>query len=578
MNLNFVFSILLLKIWEVLTSDGECSRCNIPEVKCAQGTLVGKILKSKEGRDIFSFTGIPFAKPPLGDLRFKPPVSYGPWKGVFNATKIHAVCPQRDIYRRSVITEGEEDCLYLNVYSPQLPTKTNNTRLPVMVFFHGGGWLCGGGNTIWYGPDFLIDRDVVLVVTNYRLGALGFLSTGDHVAPGNNGLKDQNLALKWVQTNIQYFGGDPKSVTIFGESAGGASVHYHMLSPMSKGLFHKGIALSGTALTSWALAPEGEGISQAKKLAESFSCPTDCTEELVECLRKIDAIEIVKKDVIFMEWDTDPMIPFKPRIEPKGAGAFLTDHPINIIKSGKSAPVPLILGITSEDGALRAAGILNNNSLLEELNKNFKTLAPISLIYDKTAPNVDAVTSRIRKFYFGNDKIDWSKKTQLIDMYTDGWFLNAVDETILLHNEYVNQPIYSYVFGHRGVASFTKIFGGGDKDYGVCHADDLQYLFPITEGLFGEKFTEDDSYVSKLFTTLFANFAKTGTPTPKEYQKELIPEVWQPVDSKLMNYYHISAKAAGMREKLYQERVELWRSLDSNPRPGDPSWNQRDEL
>lgn len=104
-----------------------------------------------------------------------------------------------------------------------------------MVFFHGGGWLCGGGNTKWYGPETLLDKDVVLVVPNYRLGALGFLATGDTVVPGNNGLKDQTLTLKWIQKNIAQFGGDPDSVTLFGESAGGASAHYHMLSPMSKG-------------------------------------------------------------------------------------------------------------------------------------------------------------------------------------------------------------------------------------------------------------------------------------------------------------------------------------------------------
>ncbi|KAL3282159.1 hypothetical protein HHI36_005354 [Cryptolaemus montrouzieri] len=162
------------------------------------------------------------------------PVPIEPWKDVLDATKPHAVCPQRDIYRRTDLIEGDEDCLYLNVYTPRLPSE-NLELLPVMVFFHGGGFLCGGGNSYWYGPDVLLDRDIVLVVTNYRLGALGFLSTGDSVSPGNYGLKDQSLALKWVKKNIEYFGGDPDSITLFGESAGGASANYHMLSPLSKG-------------------------------------------------------------------------------------------------------------------------------------------------------------------------------------------------------------------------------------------------------------------------------------------------------------------------------------------------------
>ncbi|ENN76283.1 hypothetical protein HUJ04_002412 [Dendroctonus ponderosae] len=253
-----VFGGVSLDVHVLASSD--CSDCSMPVVKCQQGRMSGKMFKTREGRGIFGFLGIPFALPPVGDLRFKHPVPSGPWKGTLNASKIHPVCPQRDIYRRSELFEGEEDCLYLNVYSPKLPTEEDASLLPVMVFFHGGGWLCGGGNTMWYGPDVLLDRDVVLVVPNYRLGALGFLSTGDEIVPGNNGLKDQNLALRWIQSNIQYFGGDPKSVTLFGESAGGASVHYHMMSPKSKGVCH--------ADDLQYLFPVGDGLFPDKKPSE----------------------------------------------------------------------------------------------------------------------------------------------------------------------------------------------------------------------------------------------------------------------------------------------------------------------
>lgn len=284
------------------TGSVKCGHCT-PLVTTGSGPLRGKLLKSRAGRDIYSFLGIPYALPPLRELRFKAPSPFGQWTGTLNATKIHPVCPQRDIYRRSTSFEGEEDCLYLNVYSPKLSAKNDSDFLPVMVFFHGGGWLCGGGNTHWYGPDVLLDENVVLVVANYRLGALGFLSTGDHVVPGNNGLKDQNLALKWVRSNVRAFGGDPGSVTIFGESAGGASVHYHMLSPISAGLFHRAIAMSGTALCVWAHAPPNEPLENARKLAESVNCPTGTAHHMVECLRTVDAMEIVKSDVAFMKWE-----------------------------------------------------------------------------------------------------------------------------------------------------------------------------------------------------------------------------------------------------------------------------------
>lgn len=134
---------------------------------------------------------------------------------------------------------GEEDCLYLNIYTPKVGQK-----LSVMVYIHGGGWLAGNGNRDSYGPEYLMDHNIILVTMNYRLGPLGFLSTEDGVAPGNYGLKDQQLALKWVQKYIKYFGGNPDSVTLFGQSAGAASTNYHMLSKGSRGNLEKKLKLA----------------------------------------------------------------------------------------------------------------------------------------------------------------------------------------------------------------------------------------------------------------------------------------------------------------------------------------------
>ncbi|KAI7815490.1 carboxylesterase [Rhyzopertha dominica] len=279
-----------------------CALCDEgPLVKIRDGWLRGKTGKSKGGRTFFSFTSIPYAKPPVGELRFQPPVPNDPWEDIRNATEIHSDCPQRNPFTGEHVKPavGNEDCLYLNVYTPKIP-KQDKTLLPVMIFLHGGGWVCGGGNTNWYAPDTLLDRDVVLVSPNYRLGPLGFLTTGDEIVPGNNGLKDQVLVLKWIKQNIAQFGGDPDSVTVFGESAGGASTHYLMLSPMSKGLFHRGISHSGTALCPWAFGKQETGVSNSRKLAEFFKCPTKNSKEMVQCLRKVDAKEIIEQDIQFM--------------------------------------------------------------------------------------------------------------------------------------------------------------------------------------------------------------------------------------------------------------------------------------
>lgn len=164
-----------------------------------------------------------------------------------------------------------------------------------MVWFHGGGWECGSGISSFYGPDFLLNHDIVLVSANFRLGPLGFLSTETTDCPGNFGLKDQLLVLKWIQENIASFGGNPKSVTIFGESAGGASVTYHMLSKKSKGLFHKGIAQSGTYFNPWAQpAHKGVAAQRAKKMAKLVGCPNDGDwPKMLKCLREKPVDDIV---------------------------------------------------------------------------------------------------------------------------------------------------------------------------------------------------------------------------------------------------------------------------------------------
>uniref|UniRef100_A0A1Y1KW00 Carboxylic ester hydrolase n=1 Tax=Photinus pyralis TaxID=7054 RepID=A0A1Y1KW00_PHOPY len=203
-------------------------------VKTRHGVLKGYVRETWRGRPILAFQGIPYAQPPVGGRRFQPPVPVDAWEGVLSANKSHAFCPQRDVFGDDSKVFGDEDCLFLNIYTPKTAT-FEPLLLPVIVYIHGGGFTSDSANPELYGPDILLDKDLVLVTINYRLGALGFLSLEDDVLPGNNGLKDQNLALKWVKSNINRFGGNPNKITIFGNSAGGASVYYHILSPASKG-------------------------------------------------------------------------------------------------------------------------------------------------------------------------------------------------------------------------------------------------------------------------------------------------------------------------------------------------------
>lgn len=201
-----------------------------------------------------------------------------PLNEVVDATKEPNKCLQHDYETNQVV--GEEDCLYLNIY---VPPQTKKSLLPVIVWFHEGAFQRGAGT--YTKAKYLMDRDVILVTLNYRLGLCGFLSTGDSVVPGNMGLKDQNLALRWVAKNIKHFGGNPQRISLFGASAGGSSVHFHYLSKSSADLFSSGVSFSGTALSLWAYDPKP--MDTTKQLAATLGCDNESTEFLVKCLKKL---------------------------------------------------------------------------------------------------------------------------------------------------------------------------------------------------------------------------------------------------------------------------------------------------
>lgn len=215
--------MITLRLLCVFVSNFFLTQCsNQPQVTIVQGTLKGLFKKTLNNRWIASFEGIPYAKPPVGENRFKKSIPADPWYGILNATREPPICLQYDFFFEPAVLKGSEDCLFINVYTPKLPAGEEKTELlEVLAFIHGGAFVTGKSGS--YKPFVLLDRNILLVTFNYRLGPLGFLSTEDSVVPGNNGLKDQVLALEWIQKNIAAFGGDPEKVTIAGLSAGGAS-------------------------------------------------------------------------------------------------------------------------------------------------------------------------------------------------------------------------------------------------------------------------------------------------------------------------------------------------------------------
>ncbi|XP_073834277.1 venom carboxylesterase-6 [Musca autumnalis] len=549
------------------------------------GILVGRHLITNKGRHMRAFMGVPYAEPPLGKLRFKPPVPYSAWSGEKQAIEDSPKCTQRDPFRRDMEMEGSEDCLYINVYTPEKPL--TNEPLPVMVWFHGGGWECGSGISSFYGPEFLLNHDIILVSANFRLGPLGFLSTETVDCPGNFGLKDQLEVLKWIQTNIAAFGGNPKSVTIFGESAGGASVTYHMLSEKSKGLFHKGISQSGTYFNPWAQpAHKGVPAKRAKKMAKLLGCDGDWPK-MLDCLREKPANDVVATIYDLFEWDFDPMIPFPPVVEPEHPDAFLTILP-------REAPpphglkLPLMIGATSEEGLLKTAALLNIPHVLKDFKAKFNKVLPIMLNYDHLKESEQQeVTRKLEQFYLKNghdyDKYNYQNITDLI---SDGWFIAGIDEYMRLRMKNLQKypknvgPTYVYLFEHKGAASFSELFKGGREDYyGACHAEELQYLFPIAHSLFvSASPTESDLKVREIMLSLWVNFAKTSNPTPKESNLT----TWEPATTYPVAFAKIGTKNEEETEllrydkELYQQRVEFWNNL--KPHVPAKEFQLRDEL
>ncbi|XP_037068914.1 cholinesterase-like [Pollicipes pollicipes] len=250
------------------------------------------------------------------------------------------------------IMEGQEDCLFVNVYSPRLPVSDGEPGLPVMVWIHEGAFISGSGDADLHGVDFLMDEDVVVVTLNYRLGVFGFFTTDDAAAPGNIGLLDQVLALQWVRNNIARFGGDPQLVTVFGESAGGASVSLQVISPLSGRPLPPGpVSQSGSASAFWALGDRQRSL--ALHFAAELGCPSEDSWAVVECVRHAPAADIMRVleslgpygALVEGGWNL-----FRPRVDRESTSPFLPDQPNVLLQRGQFSRVPWMIGCNQDEG------------------------------------------------------------------------------------------------------------------------------------------------------------------------------------------------------------------------------------
>lgn len=376
-----------------------------------------------------------------------------------------------------------------------------------MVYIHGGGFYFGRSNSFIYNPEPIVKKNVIVVSLNYRLGAFGFLCLRIKGAPGNVGLKDQVAALQWVKQNINKFGGDPQSVTIFGESAGAASVSLLVMSREAQGLFRRAVMESGTAFSPFSFAYDP--IERAALVAAKMGYNTKNPYELLKIFKNATTNEIIMASTGDNNYELLSRYIFRPCAEKQifGSGRpFMTKTPKQILESGNYNKVPVIIGYNNKEG-IYYLNRYDDNALMD-VNLNFESLLPDNL-YFSSPEQKTTVASEIRDFYFGEKTIDKDSRDEVINYISDVFFHYpaTVLTEYLLQNS--NLPAYNYYFKYDSYRNLGKILSGGWGIPGAAHTDELFYLFqPIV--LWPLPTVRKDVGVIDKMTTLWTNFAKNG--------------------------------------------------------------------
>ena len=443
-----------------------------------KGSLIGKITSS--GRQ---FLGVPYAAPPTGANRWKAPAPERAYL-LRDATRFAKHCAQ--VASPFGDASTSEDCLYLNVFAPSA-LETLFRPAPVMVWFHPGAFQSGQSDD--YNPAALVKKGFVVVTVNYRLGALGFMAhpaltaESREQASGNYGIMDQQAALRWVQRNIRSFGGDPRSVTIFGESAGAVSVYAHLASPDSAGLFHRAIAQSGT----YAFYTEPVTQAQAETAGQTYAAAVGCPNQALACLRAVPVSTLLAKQ------DPSP-VAYLPTID----AAVLPESIFNAFYYGRFNKVPLIQGTTQDEYrlfvALRELQGFPTNAQTYESN-----IVALLGLQPETAHT-------LATFQYSADKYENSESLALAELGTDLVF--ACRSRTLAHYIAAHAPVYVYEFDDKTAPQ--DVLPSVSFPYGAYHGSEVQYILDSFDG--APDFTSDQKGLADLIKNYWTRFAKTGNP------------------------------------------------------------------
>lgn len=514
------------------------------QVQVSQGTLQGKLASTYNGTKYYSFEGIPYAKPPVGDLRFKAPQEPESWTGIRDATKPGNKCAQLNSLGKGRV-EGSEDCLYLNVYTPVLPADEVK-NLPVVFYLHGGRLIWGYGD--YYKPDFYVNQNTVLVTINYRLSVFGFLCLDTPDVPGNAGLKDTVLALKWVNKNIRNFNGDPDNITVFGESGGAANATSLLVSKMADGLFSKVICQSGNCLSDLYMIEE-DNVQKARKLASLLGKDTRNKEELYDLFAKSSVEDLLHAyfSALMMQPAVDIRGFLLPVVEKKfdNVEPFFDENPRVVMREKRFKNVPIMATLNSYEGAYFVQKDKHGNVVYED---NLELFIPNFLFVKENTPKSAEIAEKLRKFYL-NDKTGDRKKVGYMDLLSDSYFFRD----IILFVEWVarEQDVFLCRFAYSGNMSTRIMKTLGLK--GATHGDMLQYSFYRESKM--KVASERDLTVVNVIVEAMCTFARTGKPNLEKYNID-----WRPYDSENKLCLNIEDDISVKSLPDY-DRVQFWFDL-----------------
>ncbi|KAF1753129.1 hypothetical protein GCK72_019685 [Caenorhabditis remanei] len=481
------------------------------------GPVRGNIYKHKNDVIVDGFLGIPYAKPPVDELRFKKPIPADTWKEARNCYEYGPACVQtggfEGIAGPRQKTPEEAGCLTLNVFTPRGQSAEFKSGRPVMVFIHGGGYeLCGSCDYCDYSLSGTLPlKDVIVVTVNYRLGVFGFLTTDDDSCRGNMGLWDQTLALRWVQKHISSFGGDPYCVTVFGQSAGASSTDLLSLSPHSRDLFRRFIPISGSAHSDFALRTSENQAKIFREFAEFHGFTGGDSKVLFNWYQTQPAETL--SNVKNFKKSISGFLTFIPNFD----GDFFP-KPLDELR--KEAPKKqMMTGVTEYEGLMMAM----INPTLSPADNGIKLLAKES--YGKDVVSNPDETQRM--FYENYTKEvdasdEFAMKKKLIEAFGDEYFNFGVLQAAKSAAKYGND-VYLYTFNYTNPDGFG-MWNDMLPFKAALHGTELRYI--LGEGAYS-KFdpNEEDLKVLEKMTTLFSNFAKYGYASKKNKRTNSTSEI-----------------------------------------------------